>query len=358
VGQAKAAGRSAVVFYNTMTSYFRSISACRLRPGAILSLCLVALCISSVGRAMTRAEMYQATAPVADRSEAAQSQAFQNAMKIVLIRVTGRRSADEDAALAPLVGNARRYVQQYRAAADGQLWVAFDGPAIERWLTQNGQPLWGRERPATLVLLSVPNGPSGNLVYADDGSELKAAIDAAATARGIPLVWPSATEAARYRLDFASVNSGSTAGLAEAGRHWGADGVLIGRAGGGGASASIRWTFLFQDRSSEFSGTLEGVNRAADLYAGLFAASGGTVPVEIEVVGVTDVRDYAGVQTYLESLTFITHVSVESLSGDTVRFRLATRGGSESLQRALSLNGRLHPIAAGENGIQRFQLHR
>ena len=153
------------------------------------------------------------------------------------------------------------------------------------------------------------------------------------------------------------MNSGSSAGFAEAGRRWGADGVLIGRASGGGANANIRWTHLFQDRSSEFSGTLEGVNHAADLYAGLFAASGGTVPVDIEVVGITDVRDYAGVQSYLESLTFITHVSVASLAGDTVRFRLATRGGSESLQRALSLNGRLQPIAAGENGIQRFQLH-
>jgi len=46
------------------------------------------------------------------------------------------------------------------------------------------------------------------------------------------------------------------------------------------------------------------------------------------------------------------------LSGDTVRFRLTTRGGAEPLQHALSLNGRLQPIAAADNGIQRFQLRR
>ena len=94
------------------------------------------------------------------------------------------------------------------------------------------------------------------------------------------------------------------------------------------------------------------------MYAGLFAASGGLVPVNIEVSGVNDLRDFAGLESYLESLTFISHVSVESLSGDTVRFRLSTRGGVDSLQRALSLNGRLTPAAAGENGIQRFQLRR
>jgi hypothetical protein len=138
----------------------------------------------------------------------------------------------------------------------------------------------------------------------------------------------------------------------------GSDGVLIGRASGATASANVRWTHQFQDRSSEYSGTLEGVNRAADMYAGLFAASGGLVPVNIEVSGVNDLRDFAGLESYLESLTFISHVSVESLSGDTVRFRLSTRGGVDSLQRALSLNGRLTPAAAGENGIQRFQLRR
>jgi hypothetical protein len=69
-------------------------------------------------------------------------------------------------------------------------------------------------------------------------------------------------------------------------------------------------------------------------------------------------RDYASVQAYLESLTFISHVSVVALTGDTIRFRLATRGGTESLQRTLSLNGRLQSIAAGDNGVQRFQFRR
>jgi hypothetical protein len=51
-------------------------------------------------------------------------------------------------------------------------------------------------------------------------------------------------------------------------------------------------------------------------------------------------------------------VSVIGLSGDSVRFRLASRGGADALQRMLTLNGRLQPIAAGEGGIQRFQLRR
>jgi hypothetical protein len=331
-----------------------------LRRFSIVWMCIVGLCLGEAALGVTRAEMYQATAPVTDRSEAAQTAAFQGAMKTVLIRVTGRRNADEDPALSSLVSNARRYVQQYRAAPDGQLWVAFDGPAIERWLTQNGQPLWGHERPTTLVLLGVQTGAqSGSVVTTEDSSDLKSAIDAAATARGLPLVWPSGAELQKFHIDYAAVSTGSPSTFAEIGRRMGSDGVLIGRASSASANANIRWTHLYQDRSSEYSGTLEGVNRAADLYAGLFAASGTAVPVDIEVSGLNDLRDYASLESYLESLTsLILHVSVESLSGDTVRFRLSTRGGLDSLQRALSLNGRLQPVAAGENGIQRFQLHR
>jgi hypothetical protein len=348
----------AVVFYNTMAQYLRRFSKRYLRPATLLWACAAGLCFGEAAFSLTRAEMYQATTAVSDRSEAAQSAAFQNAMRTVLIRVTGRRSADEDPALGPLISNARRYVQQYRAAPDSQLWVAFDGPAIERWLTQNGQPLWGHERPTTLVLLAVQTGAqNGSVSATEDSSELKAAIDAAAVARGLPLVWPSGAELQKYHIDFATVNNGSPSAFADIGRRLGSEGILVGRAAGAAANVNIRWTHLFQDRSSEYSGTLEGVNRAADLYAGLFAASGSLVPVDIEVIGVSDLRDYASLETYLESLTFISHVSVESLTGDTVRFRLATRGGGDSLQRALSLNGRLQPVAAGETGIQRFQLH-
>jgi hypothetical protein len=222
--------------------------------------------------------------------------------------------------------------------------------------------VWGRERPETFIWLAAQTGTpsgaqSGELITADDTSELKAGIDAAASQRGLPIIWPSAADAQKNHIDYAAVNGGSPAVLADIARRLGGEGVLIGRANGTSATASVRWTHLFQDRSGEYTGSADGVNRAADLYASLFAASGDLQPVDIEVTGVGDLREYADIENYLESQTFISRLSVQSLSGDTVRFRLATRGGAASLQRALVLSGLVTPIAAGDNGIQRFQLH-
>ena len=321
----------------------------RLRFAVLLCFSFSTLTLGDVGNATTRTELYQATAPVSDRSEASQTAAFQSAMRTVLVRVTGRRTAEQDPALAPLIGNARRYVQQFRAASDNQLWVAFDGAAIERWLTQNGQPLWGRERPTTAMIVAVQGaGGAGTVITADDTSELKASIDAAANARGLPLLWPSAADAQRDHLDYAAVSSGSAAALGDIGKRLGGEGVLIGRASGNTATANVRWIHLFQDHSTEYSGTVEGVNRAADLYAGLFAASwhlGASrhrSDRHQRSQGICQRRKLPRV-----SDIHLSHVSVQSLTGDTVGFRLATRGGGESLQRALSLSGRLQPIAAG-----------
>jgi hypothetical protein len=314
-----------------------------------------AAALSGTAAGSTRVEVFQAQAPLEGRSEAAQTAAFQAALRIVLVRATGRRSADEESVFAPLVGNARRYVQQFRTAPDNQVWVAFDGAAIERWLAQNGQPLWGHDRPSTLVWLTVPPGPAapvgaggaptGAVISADDASELKDAIEAAALGRGIPLIWPDAAAA-----------GSASATAAETAQRLGAEGVLVGRASSATAGANIRWSLQFQDHISEFSGPLEGVNRAADLYAGLFAASGSLAPVDIEISGVADLHDYAGVQSYLESLSAINHVAVLGLTADTVKFRLSARGGPEPLAHAIGLSGKLQALPAGDNGIQRFQL--
>ena len=343
----------------TMARDLEGIIGRYLRPSVFLCLGLLVLC-ADMCLALTRAELYEATVPVADRSEASQAAAFEAALKIVLVRVTGRRAAEEDPALAPLVANARRYVQQYRAAPDNHLLVAFDSAAIDRWLTQNDQPIWGRERPSTYVWLAVQTAPqSGTVITSEDTSELKASIDAAALERGTPVLWPSAADLSRNHLDYAGIVSAPPGTLADLAHRSGAEGTLIGRAGNTTGAALVRWTYLFQDHNSEFSGAaVEGINRAADNYAAIFAISGSSAPVDIEVSGVADLKDYAAAQSYLESLAFISHVSVEGLNGDTVRFRVTTRGGADALRHALSLSGHLQPIEAGENGTPRFQLRR
>ena len=78
-----------------MPNFLANFSLRYLRPAAILCLIAGAAGLTDTALALTRVELYQATVPLTDRSEGAQSAAFEAALKIVLIRVTGRRSAGE-----------------------------------------------------------------------------------------------------------------------------------------------------------------------------------------------------------------------------------------------------------------------
>lgn len=328
-----------------------SRAARAVRLVAVLSAAL----LSVPAQAAARADIYQVLVPVPERSEGGQAAAFSAAMKVLLVRVTGRRGAGDEPAMAPIVADARRYVQQFRVASDGQVAVSFDGGAVDRWLAQNGQPIWGRERPATFVWLALPATGTQPAAVArgDDPSDLRAAVDAEAQLRGIPLRWPTAAELQAHHVDYAMVAGGPTATLVDIAERLGGEGVLIGRPG---ASGSTQWQYQFQGRSAGYTGTTDGVDGAADTYAGLFAASGAPASLDIDVDGVGDVASYAKVQGYFESLSFVAHVDVRAVEPDRLQLRLAVRGGAAALQRAIALDGVLVPQGAAEGTALHYAL--
>jgi len=309
----------------------------------------------SPARAAVVSDLYQAAVPAADRSEAGLSAAFESALRQVLVKVTGRRSAAQDSAFAPLLSNARRYMQQYRAGTGNQIWVAFDGPALERWLAQNGQPSWGKDRPVTLMWVGVADRKGGGSVLTrEDSSELKRSLDQQAASRGIALLWPNAADVQRLGVTYDSLAQGPASALVDSGKRMGASGVLIGRAADARPGASTRWVFLFQGRSAEYSGADDGVNRVADTYASLYAATGTSVPIDLDVTGVANLQTYAAVQTYLESLTQLSHIGVTGFDADTLHLRVVARGGLEPLQRVFAQDGRLQAEPGG-SGVPRFR---
>lgn len=299
--------------------------------------------ISQLACAATVTQLFEATVPLTDRSEAGQTAALQEAMRQVLVRVTGQRSASFEPVLAPLVNDAHRYVQQFRVVGTDQFFAGFDGAKLERAIVAAGQPLWGHERPGTLVWLAIEDGARGSIVDAQSDSELKRAVERSAALRGLPLIWPSSAGTAT----FADIWNGSHESLRTSADHFAADAVLVGRAGRSTAGSwQVRWTLLYGNESSAWRGSAdEGPHGAADTFAGVFAAGGtqGDAAIIITVSGIHDLGSYARVTSYLESLTLIRALGVDELSGDTVIYRAQVRGDAARLARAIDLGDRLEP---------------
>lgn len=110
--------------------------------------------------AVTVPDLYEISVPVTSSRDAA----FVDALKAIVVRVSGHR--DAAVRLGGALNNPRQYIQRFGSTSDDMLQVGFDSVSIDRLLIESGLPIWGRERPATLVLLNI-EAPDGSSYWID-----------------------------------------------------------------------------------------------------------------------------------------------------------------------------------------------
>ena len=280
--------------------------------------------------------------------EGAREAGFRAALAQVLVRITGRRDVVDRPAIEPLLDNAAAYVQQFRQPGPGRLWAAFDGVALERELARLGLPVWGAERPGTLLWIAVDAGGGQRFVVAS-GDEAPAesaireqALEAAAR-RGIAVVFPLMDAEDRAKASFAEVWGGFEDSIRDASARYGVEAVLVGRLAADDLGYG-RWTFYGVDGVARWSGDVgESIDRLADRFAARFAVmtSGAAREVRLAVSGVETIADYGRVSRFLSSLTAVERVGVERVEQDRVIYRIELRGGADALGEAVRLDGLL-----------------
>lgn len=327
----------------------RALSAPRrsgLRVAMTLWVVVGAIFAAIPASAAVVSNLYQATVPASGRGDAARNAAFATALRMVAVRASGLRDAGERLSPAT-VADARRYVQRFGDNPDGTLQVGFDGDSIDRILAQNDLPVWGRERPLTLVWLSIEDAAGQqSWVGPDVVLPETRVIQQVAALRGLPLVWPVMDMEDRLLAGALGNDEQEATRLAALASRYRADGILVGRARRAATGElTVRWSLHFGETTNATSGSLaEGVQFAADHLSRVFAAAAGSVQdVLVDVTAIDSLQAYAETLNYLEGMTLVRSAAVDHVSGDTVRFRLQVRGDAGLLARAIGLGSRLVP---------------
>lgn len=225
--------------------FIRSFS--RPLAGLFLLLCCIA------AQAVTKTDIYTVTLPVPDQSAEARAAAVTEAFEQVLVKMTGQRDVAARPEAQALLASPGRYLAAFRyeqktvtdpetneSRAQTLLQTRFDAQAMARAVREAGLPLWGDERPATLVWLALEDGRQRVLLsagLADDaadepasfGAEALSALQAAAEARGVPLILPLLDSQDRAQVAYADVAGGFVERVLAASERYGADAVLVGR---------------------------------------------------------------------------------------------------------------------------------
>lgn len=331
-------------------------------------LCAV-LCLGSGGAQAARVpDLYSAEVSVERTGSGGLTGAFNQALREVLIKVTGRRDVIDDPVITGRFSPADTYVQQYRTDADGTTWVQFDRVALRRVLDEIGQPVWGDERPVTLVWLIMDYGTgsrdilaaASDIGVAPDRFEAPAAagitdrlaaardrLRQTAAERGLPLVLPLVDSQELDIVSISDVWGGFTESVVLASQRYGADAILVGRARARvPGSVTVRWTLLLDDERFDWDGDIAGgPDRLADFLAGRLATSSRSAgQLRLRVDGVDSLDAYGRLSKYLATLDVVQDFSVDRVADRSVFLSLLVRGDADRLMRSIALRRVLRPI--------------
>ena len=350
----------------------KTIGRTRLVPACTIMLAIAAVLVPAAVFPAIFENLYMVTVPLNSRvttQRALRTDAdFDRfAMGELLIRITGQRDAPTHPALLDLVQDAGRYVVQRGNPDRENLLIVFDSPGLQQALTARNQPVWGEERPLTLIWVAIDGGPGERGILAASpspvpGSEiveaaavtLREELLEAANQRGLPISLPLMDVQDLNAVDFIDVWGNFSDRLTRASERYAPDAVLTGRIRlGEEGFETAQWTLLRGGTLRPLPGAAvrSGLDDLADLYALEFGGIGGATSARLVVAGVETLDDYGRVMSYLESLSVLQSVQLEQLVGAEMTLRVEARGGALVLNRVLALGEVLSASSAGGDEI-------
>ncbi|NKB38869.1 MAG: DUF2066 domain-containing protein [Gammaproteobacteria bacterium] len=345
----------------------------KVYPFYLFLICLLPLSV----QAIKVPGLYEVEVPVIDQSESARLEGLRTAFRLVLIKLTGDSQAAARTSLKPLMSQAQSYLQQYRyreqsksgevelegslSEKETRLWLKFDEDNLNFALRNLGVPVWGKERPSTLLWLAVDTEAGREIAGYEESPEYFLPIEKRASQRGIALIYPLLDLNDSSSLRASDIWGGFRQPVFDASSRYHTDAILTVSVDSPVPGIwEARWTAYIDNKMANWTSesdildaTLEeGIDRLADILAEQFA----TTPVDgqinrfkLTVADVFNVDQYAKVLAYLSSLNSVADVEVQLVENGLVEFELEAHGGKLAVSQAIELGRVLSPIAGNRN---------
>lgn len=324
--------------------------------------------------------LYQSDVLVSSQSAEERQEAFNLALKEVLVRVSGKATVLDNQPLMGVANQPDQLVQKFsyeKVAGDDhpvalmtgavaeqktktgdvnvyRINISFSRLAVSQALQKYGEPIWGSNRPSVLIWLASDGQGQRSVLSSGAETPLSIAIKRAAKTRGVPLYLP-----VMDLEDEANVSSSDIWGLfidslQDASARYAADSKVVGRLRqGDGDIWSGQWVFElkgFVYRGDINEQTLDEsallmVGNIAEILAERYAILGGesslNSEVELEVSDIKTMEDYVSATRYINSLPPVNSARLTWVKGEKIRFMISLNGYLEQLLQHIELDTKL-----------------
>lgn len=304
---------------------------------------------------------YEAQVAVKSQSTEDRNRAASIGLKHVLVRVSGSTNVTGSPAMLRTLGGASRFIEQFdysTAAAneDGNRYLlnmTFPSSIVERLLLEADLPFWPTNRPNVLVWLVVDEPAQGKRLLNDPNHGVVASLQAAALARGVPLLLPLLDFDDQLAIEPQQVWDRKQAAVQNASVRYGVDTILVGRLAQSSRGTWLTtWAFFHQGEQKVYDARSDTINEAtaagiaplanhlASLYSVRPNNSSEVQPRFYAVVKDVDAfGDFDAMSNYLESLALVSKFELLRVQGAEVSIMLELSGSLLQLHNTFALDG-------------------
>lgn len=347
-----------------------------LRKLVILGLLASGLMLNSLpASAVIVDHLYEAEIAVSNQTRKTRHEVFKKAFQQMLIKVVGSSNVLGNIQIGDARNKVLKYVSQFRyrelpddfkqplatndqaevALYSSILWIKFDVQAVNKLLRDSHLPVWGRQRPETLVWLAVRDGGQRYILKQRDKSPIKDEIEKAAKVRGLPIRWPEYDESDSARLSYVDLWGGFWDNILSVSRRYKKSSVLVGRYLWSAGQWQVNWDLLTDTHqqnwqvSSRELGLLSstGIDKTSDMVStkyALFLKESGGSNFYIDIHGINSVDSYAQIVSYLQGLAPIKDLNASEVGTQGVRFKIDAQGEVDDLKQLIALGSVLAPM--------------
>lgn len=311
------------------------------------------LLLSSMGHAVQVSNLYSSVVQVPASSGDKQllNQAFNQAIDDVLLRVSGQPDKLSSAVLAKAHENSASWVMQH-SVVGSTVNVSFYKESVDRFLFDQGLPVWGSNRPSILVWLIEESSGSRKMFGANQPSTALSELFDGAKLHGLPVYAPLVDSVDREVLDSSALWGFFEEDILKASERYQTDVVLAVRISQYRGEAVVDSMLLSPNQSARLLSVTSATKQEAmrevllkvsamlsDRYASTRLANPNELYVKVN--GVSDYRAMSSLKNYLSSIDVVKQLQLSSIVDGQVEFNMSLNGTEEKFKNSVALNSLL-----------------